>query len=269
MIVGRRAAAGSHARRVGHEYEDVEFPAADGVDLSGWFIPAAGDGPGPAVVFVHGWLWNRLGNVAGQVPVPDKDVDFLPAAEALHDAGYHVLLFDLSNHGESGRRLPITYGMNEARTSPAPSPTCAARPTSTPSGSAPRLLDGRERGDLRPPAGEGHPRRPARPPGALQPQLRARRARAARAAMLQARSTRCTACSGAPLPQRPRPGHPRTRPPRRHDRPVRPGHRRPVGRDGGRRGDGRRPPPTRSRSSGTSQPGATRATATSTRPSTT
>ena len=50
-------------------------------------------------MFVHGWLWNRLGNVAGQVPVPDKDVDFLPAAEALHAAGYHVLLFDLSNHG--------------------------------------------------------------------------------------------------------------------------------------------------------------------------
>ena len=111
MIVGRRAALD---RTPEHAYEDVEFPAADGVGLSGWFIPAAGEGHGPAVVFVHGWLWNRLGNVAGQVPVPDKDVDFLPAADALHAAGYHVLLFDLSNHGRSGRRLPITYGMNEA-----------------------------------------------------------------------------------------------------------------------------------------------------------
>ncbi|MDA0172247.1 alpha/beta fold hydrolase [Solirubrobacter taibaiensis] len=111
MIVGRRAALD---RTPEHAYEDVEFPAADGVELSGWFIPAEGEGRGPAVVFAHGWLWNRLGNVAGQVPVPDKDVDFLPAADALHAAGYHVLLFDLSNHGRSGRRLPITYGINEA-----------------------------------------------------------------------------------------------------------------------------------------------------------
>ena len=111
MIVGRRAPLD---RTPAHAYEDVEFPAADGVGLSGWFIPAEGEGRGPAVVFAHGWLWNRLGNVAGQVPVPDKDVDFLPAADALRTAGYHVLLFDLSNHGRSGRRLPITYGMNEA-----------------------------------------------------------------------------------------------------------------------------------------------------------
>ena len=59
---------------------------------------------GPAVVFVHGWLWNRLGNVEGQVPVADKRVDFLPAAKALHDAGYHVLLFDLRSHGEARRQ---------------------------------------------------------------------------------------------------------------------------------------------------------------------
>ena len=39
----------------------------DGVDLKGWFIPS-GQAPGPAVVLIHGWMWNRLGNVAGQVP---------------------------------------------------------------------------------------------------------------------------------------------------------------------------------------------------------
>src|SRR5204863_345202 len=33
---------------------------------------------------------------------------------ALHDEGYHVLLFDLRNHGESARKVPITYGPNEA-----------------------------------------------------------------------------------------------------------------------------------------------------------
>ena len=65
---------------------------------------------------MHGWLWNRLGNFAGRVPFTDRDVDFLPATKALHDAGYHVLLFDLRHHGESGRgRAPLTYGPRETR----------------------------------------------------------------------------------------------------------------------------------------------------------
>jgi pimeloyl-ACP methyl ester carboxylesterase len=114
MVVGRRAPLDRTPQAIGCAYEDVGFTATDGVQLRGWFIPSGAPGPGPAVAFVHGWLWNRLGNVAGQVPVPDKDVDFLPATKALHDAGYHVLLFDLRNHGRSGRKLPITYGVREA-----------------------------------------------------------------------------------------------------------------------------------------------------------
>jgi pimeloyl-ACP methyl ester carboxylesterase len=114
MIVGRRAPLDRTPRDIGCDYEEVGFDASDGVRLGGWFVPSGADGPSPAVAFVHGWLWNRLGNVAGQVPVPDKDVDFLPATKALHDAGYHVLLFDLRNHGESARKLPITYGVREA-----------------------------------------------------------------------------------------------------------------------------------------------------------
>jgi uncharacterized protein len=113
MIVGRRAPIDRTPRDVGLGYEEIGFDATDGVRLGGWFI-AAGRDTAPAVAFVHGWLWNRLGNVAGQVPVDDKSVDFLPAAKALHDAGYHVLLFDLRNHGESGYKLPITYGLREA-----------------------------------------------------------------------------------------------------------------------------------------------------------
>ena len=116
MLVGRRTPRRQTPTDAGLEYEDATFQATDGVRLSGWFIPRAGDGPGPAVVFVHGWLWNRLGNVAGRVPFTDRDVDFLPAAKALHDAGYHVLLFDLRHHGESGRgRAPLTYGPRETR----------------------------------------------------------------------------------------------------------------------------------------------------------
>jgi len=111
MIVGRRAPLD---RQPDDPFEDVEFESTDGVKLKGWFIPNGAAEPGPAVIFIHGWLWNRLGNKGGQVPVPDRDVDFLPAAHALHEAGYHVLLFDLRNHGESGRKLPITYGVREA-----------------------------------------------------------------------------------------------------------------------------------------------------------
>jgi pimeloyl-ACP methyl ester carboxylesterase len=114
MIFGDRQPLTRTPRDVGLDHEEASFAATDGVELKGWFIPS-GDSLAPAVIFVHGWLWNRAGNAAGRVPFVDRDVDFLPAAKALHDAGFHVLLFDLSNHGESGKRLPLTMGRREAR----------------------------------------------------------------------------------------------------------------------------------------------------------
>ncbi len=101
MLFSRREPVSRTPAEVGLEYEPVAFKASDGVGIKGWFIPAAGDGPKPTVVFVHGWMWNRLGNVAGRVPIDDRDVDFLPATKALHDAGYSVLLYDVRKHGES------------------------------------------------------------------------------------------------------------------------------------------------------------------------
>jgi uncharacterized protein len=118
MLVARRAPLDRTPLSAGMQYEDVEFKSTDGLDIRGWFIPAdeRPARPAPAIAFVHGWLWNRLGNVEGQVPVPDKSVDFMPAAKALHDAGYGVLLFDLRHHGESDRgRAPLTFGVHEAR----------------------------------------------------------------------------------------------------------------------------------------------------------
>jgi pimeloyl-ACP methyl ester carboxylesterase len=116
MFLGARTPRRQTPTDAGLEYESVTFPATDGVKLSGWFIPREGEGPGPAVVFVHGWLWNRLGNVSGRVPFTDRDVDFLPATKALHDAGFSVLLFDVRHHGESERgRKPLSYGPIEAR----------------------------------------------------------------------------------------------------------------------------------------------------------
>ena len=117
MVVSQRQPITRNPADVGLAYEDVEFNATDGVRIKGWFLPGPEPAParGPTVVIVHGWMWNRAGNVAGLVPFKDRDVDFLPNARALHDAGMHVLMFDLSNHGESGSRFPMTFGAWEGR----------------------------------------------------------------------------------------------------------------------------------------------------------
>src|SRR5262245_53105813 len=97
--------------------DDAVFPSDDGVTLRGWFIHRADDDgpPAPAIVFVHGWPWNRLGNLAGQTVLPDRMVSFLEATQALARAGFHVLLFDLRNHGQSDAAWPVTFGIHEAR----------------------------------------------------------------------------------------------------------------------------------------------------------
>ncbi|MCA9961196.1 MAG: alpha/beta fold hydrolase [Anaerolineales bacterium] len=104
---------------LGLDYEDVQFPAQDGVRLSGWFIPgaAATQRKGATIVLVHGWPWNRLGEAAvdpistftGATPV-----DLLRLAYALHQDGFHVFSFDLRNHGESAAAAPMTFGQMEA-----------------------------------------------------------------------------------------------------------------------------------------------------------
>jgi fermentation-respiration switch protein FrsA (DUF1100 family) len=117
MITGQRQPIWRTPADVGLAYEDVAFPSDDGVALRGWFVRgAAGDGArAPAVVFVHGWPWNRLGNRAGVSLLPDQNVDFLVLARALSQAGIHTLLFDLRNHGQSGAAWPVTFGVREAR----------------------------------------------------------------------------------------------------------------------------------------------------------
>lgn len=112
---------------VGLPYTKVEFPARDGVRLSGWFIPSSphlalpplggGQGGGPAVILVHGWPWNRLGSIGEGLLAAimrSSPVEFLRLAYALHHAGYHVLLFDLRNHGRSAAAPPVSFGLLEA-----------------------------------------------------------------------------------------------------------------------------------------------------------
>ena len=88
----------------GMAYEDVYFPAMDGITLEGWFIPADSD---RLVICNHCLPANRYGFPGHLAPwknlgFGDFEVNFLPKYKALHDAGYNVLAYDLRNHGRSG-----------------------------------------------------------------------------------------------------------------------------------------------------------------------
>lgn len=102
------------------EYESVHFPAQDGIRLAGWFIPAGADSlrKGATVVLVHGWPWNRLGESASD-PLAMVDgtspVDLLRLAYGMHRDGFHVLMFDLRNHGNSASHGPVSFGVQEAK----------------------------------------------------------------------------------------------------------------------------------------------------------
>ncbi len=76
-------------------FEGVSFPSTDGLQLSGWFLPAqeAGD----AIILCHGFQTDRR--------------EMLPLALALRERRHHVLLFDFRGHGESGGRWSSCGGL--------------------------------------------------------------------------------------------------------------------------------------------------------------
>jgi hypothetical protein len=92
----------------GLAYEDIFFPSEDGVPLEGWFIPCAGSNR--VVIANHPrWFnraglpshlepWSKFGGATGN----DFEVNFVPDYKILHDAGYHVLAYDMRNFGHSG-----------------------------------------------------------------------------------------------------------------------------------------------------------------------
>jgi pimeloyl-ACP methyl ester carboxylesterase len=69
----------------GLPFEEIGFPARDGVGLRGWWISAPGSAR--TVIFLH-----------GQGGSMDPDVQYAPA---LHAAGFNVLMFDFRAHGRS------------------------------------------------------------------------------------------------------------------------------------------------------------------------
>lgn len=101
---GLRAPILHHPGELDLKYEDVSFPSADGVRLEGWFIPADSN---RLIIHNHFLPGNRSG-YPGHLPqfsgLGGFEVNFLPEYKALHDAGYNILCYDMSNHGMSGSR---------------------------------------------------------------------------------------------------------------------------------------------------------------------
>jgi len=89
------------------DYQDVTFPALDGVPLEGWFIPAAGSdkliianhpmGFSRSGIPTHLEPWRSIWASSGN----DFEGNLLPDYKILHDAGYNVLAYDLRNFGLS------------------------------------------------------------------------------------------------------------------------------------------------------------------------
>ncbi len=80
------------------KYEDLDFRAADGTRLSGWWIPSRSSRK--TIVVVHGVGSNRG--------------DFLAVAPFLQRNGFNALLFDLRGHGDSGGHT-VSFGVQEAQ----------------------------------------------------------------------------------------------------------------------------------------------------------
>ena len=68
------------------DFENVAFSSEDGIDLSGWFIPAPESSK--VIIFVHGHGADRHEGMRWFTSV--------------HTAGFNILAFDLRNSGQSG-----------------------------------------------------------------------------------------------------------------------------------------------------------------------
>jgi pimeloyl-ACP methyl ester carboxylesterase len=83
---------------VGLPVTDVSFTSSDGIPLKGWWN--TGDSSFPVIILVHGLNRSRL--------------EMLERAADSNRRGYGILLFDLRNHGQSGR-AHTTIGIFESR----------------------------------------------------------------------------------------------------------------------------------------------------------
>eukprot|EP00931_Biecheleriopsis_adriatica_P014722 TRINITY_DN11673_c0_g1_i1.p1 TRINITY_DN11673_c0_g1~~TRINITY_DN11673_c0_g1_i1.p1 ORF type:complete len:340 (-),score=66.84 TRINITY_DN11673_c0_g1_i1:178-1197(-) len=98
----------------GMKYEDVKFQALDGCQLSAWYIPSKDPSLKKLAIVGHqSWSEaNRSGCLDhtkhGMMAV--EGIDYVKLHKVFHDEGYHVLAYDLRNHGESEHKLPGGWG---------------------------------------------------------------------------------------------------------------------------------------------------------------
>ena len=87
----------------GMEFEEVCFSAADGVNIEGWFMPATTEPKGVVICnhFSPGNRYGYPGHLRGFRRFGGFEVNFIPKYKALTEAGFHVLAYDLRNHGLS------------------------------------------------------------------------------------------------------------------------------------------------------------------------
>lgn len=86
------------------DYENVYFPSLDGVPLEGWWMKA--ENSNKLIIANHPMPMSRAG-FCGHFGEPwsnvdDIKIDFVRIWSHLVKAGYHVLAYDLRNHGTSG-----------------------------------------------------------------------------------------------------------------------------------------------------------------------
>lgn len=102
----------------GLSYKDVTFKAEDGVTLSGWLIEGSSD---KVIIQSHfGVQCSRAGFTPegkGLIKLYKKNISFLRQAKYLVEQGYSVLMYDLRNHGNSGKGTNpyIAWGSEEAK----------------------------------------------------------------------------------------------------------------------------------------------------------
>jgi alpha-beta hydrolase superfamily lysophospholipase len=85
-------------------YEEIFFPSLDGTVLQGWYIPKPGSKK--LIIANHPMTCNRYGlagHLEGYGGFGGFEVNFLPDYKALNEAGYHVIAYDLRNHGISSQ----------------------------------------------------------------------------------------------------------------------------------------------------------------------
>jgi uncharacterized protein len=85
----------------GMDFQNVEFKAADGVNLKGWLIPGSSN---RLVVVTHVGGLTKYGSTKTFRSVSklfNEEVEFLKVAQHLHGEGFGVFMFDFRNHGES------------------------------------------------------------------------------------------------------------------------------------------------------------------------